>query len=552
MEPKEALKKYQRLLGEMDTIRSSWFSHWRQLADMFLSRKYPALLGDAEYRKAQQINDKLLDSTSVRAINVLSSGMMNGITSPSRKWLRLGSKGYKDDPVADAYYAECADILLSVLANSNFYNAIAVLYHEWVTFGTAGMFVREDFEEVIRCYNLPVGEFYISVDNTGRVNRAGRRFTMTNENLRDEFGLDALPENIRGPVSRGERLLDVQQVNYIMEKNNPQDGLLKVGRPFRELFWLNANTLPEGREFLAIRGLHEFAGVFPRWLVYANSPYGASAAMEAYPDVIELQSMSLKYAQGLDKMVSPPLIVDQQLRNRPKALGAGGLTYAPNVNANFGARTAYDVRIPIGEVGMTLQQLRDRVREALHNDLFNMISNLDTVRSATEIDARREEKLVHLGPVLQRFYDEGLVPLVHRVFGIVKRAQLLPETPAGLEEDELNIRFESILSNAQMAADVTSIERFFSFTGNLAGVYPEARNIPNVDALVRRYASGLSIRADELRDPEEVSETTSAESQAAELAQTAETGKQFAEGARALSDVDVGGGMSAIQAMGGL
>jgi hypothetical protein len=33
------------------------------------------------------------------------------------------------------------------------------------------------------------------------------------------------------------------------------------------------------------------------------------------------------------------------------------------------------------------------------NDLFRMISELDTVRSATEIDARREEKLVLLGPV---------------------------------------------------------------------------------------------------------------------------------------------------------
>ena len=58
-----------------------------------------------------------------------------------------------------------------------------------------------------------------------------------------------------------------------------------------------------------------------------------------------------------------------------------------------------------------------------------MISQLDTVRSATEIDARREEKLVLLAHFLERFENEQLDPTINRVFNICQRAGLFPDAP---------------------------------------------------------------------------------------------------------------------------
>ena len=549
----DALKQHIRVLNGMDRERQNWFPHWREVASMFFPRRFDSLLGGAEIRsRAPMRNTELLDSTSIKALNILASGMMNGVTSPSRKWLNLTSRTMKDSQALSAYYAQCEEVMLKALSNSNFYNSMANLFLEWAGFGTACLFIREDYEDIFRCYLSPIGEYYLSVDATGRVNRVGRRFSLSFEAALEEFGIDAFPKELQDRARDKQRLLEPIAINYILERNDPKDGLLSVPAEAREVYWL-IGTTGEKHKYLAIRPMREWPAITPRWMVHGSSSYGTAPTMEAYPDVVELQALSLRMAQGVDKMISPPLIVDAQLRHRPKALGAGGVTYASNVNANFGAKPAYQVQIPVLELHTLLQDLRDRVRSALHNDLFNMISQLETVRSATEIDARREEKLIHLGPVLERFYEEGLVPAIRRIYGIMRRAGMFPEPPEEVDPADLEVHFESILSNAQMSADVTAIERFFSFTGQLAAVYPEVQRIPNTTSLLRKYAKGLGIRPDQLASDEELAAAAEEESARAALAETAAIGGEFAKGAQVLSQTDVGGGMNALQeVMGGL
>ncbi len=136
---------------------------------------------------------------------------------------------------------------------------------------------------------------------------------------------------------------------------------------------------------------------------------------------------------GLAKQISPALIVDQQLRNRPTALQANGITYAATANGNFGAKEAYKINTPLQEIASDVTDLRASIKETCFNDLFNMFSNLDTVRSAAEIGELKGEKLVHLGPVYQRFEGEVLDPTLKRVYSIALAKGLLPEPPQELD-----------------------------------------------------------------------------------------------------------------------
>jgi hypothetical protein len=178
-----------------------------------------------------------------------------------------------------------------------------------------------------------------------------------------------------------------------------------------------------------------------------------------------------------------------------------------------------------------------------------MISQLETVRSATEIDARREEKLIHLGPVLERFYNEGLDPALKRVFGIAQRAGLLPEPPPELVDSQIEVQYVSILSDAQKASGTIAIERFLQMSGQLLGVYPDTQGIPNVEELLREYAESIGIKPKGLHSREEVAQSMAAKQQQEQLAQTAGIGQQLAQGAKVLSDADIGGGQNALQAM---
>lgn len=540
---------HKRILLAMDRERQYWFPHWRDVSDYFLPRRYPWLLSQKEVRTADRRNRKLLDSTSTIAVRTLASGMMNGITSPARPWFRLRIAGFTEESMsypAKVWLEETERRLMLVMAESNFYNSLAVLYLEWCTFGTASLAIYEDFEDVFRCYNFAMGEFYLTQDETQRVNRHGRRFTRTVEQLAGEFGRDNLANNTKVLLDRGaESLLKEVDVAHIIEPN-VDDGLLPGPAKWREVYWEAAG---DDGMYLAIRPLYEWPCISPRWELLGNDVYGTSPAQDALADVQQLQNVLLERAKGLAKQVSPPLIVDQQLRNRPKALGANGITYAATSGQNFGAKEAYKVQLPYAELANDIVELQKRIRETCHNNLFNMISQLDTVRSATEIDARREEKLVHLGPVLERFYNEGLDPALRRIFGIVQRAGLLPEPPPELVDTPVEIQYVSVLSDAQRASGTIAIERFVSFAGQLTGVYPEARELPNIEELMRDYAENIGIKPKGLRSRDEVAQAKEAQMQQQQLAQTAQIGSDLASGAKVLSETDVGGGMNALQAL---
>jgi hypothetical protein len=68
--------------------------------------------------------------------------------------------------------------------------------------------------------------------------------------------------------------------------------------------------------------------------------------------------------------------------------------------------------------------------------------------AAREIGERHEEKMLMLGPVLERLHDELLDPLVVRMFNIMARNGLFADIPAPpmLDIRHLQVEFISILS----------------------------------------------------------------------------------------------------------
>lgn len=547
--PIEAIhRNHMQILSALDAERQYWFPHWRDVSDFFLPRRYPTLMPQqANQSNANRRNTRLLDSTSTRAIRTLASGMMNGVTSPSRAWFGLKLEGLDTDNLsqeAKLWLEDTVRRMQIVFAQSNFYTSIALLYLEWCCFGTASMSIEEDFDDIIRCFNHPLGEFYISQDASQRVNRHARRLMLKIEQVVGEFGIENVSTNTRIQYEKGGAgLLKSIEIAHIVEPN-VSDALSRHNTPFREVYWEVGQV---AGKYLAVRPVYEWKSITPRWELMGNDCYGTSPAMDALGDVQELQAIIRERAQGLQKQVRPPLIIDQQLQNRPKSLGAGGMTYASTSSSNFGAKVAYQVNLPFQELAMDIRNLQTSIRETCHNPLFNMISQLDTVRSATEIDSLREEKLIHLGPVLERFYNEGLDPILKRVYGIMQRNGLLMEAPPELAEAPIEVEYVSILTEAQRASGTVTIERFLQFTGGIAGIFPESVNIPNIDELMREYAEGIGISPKGLRTRDEVAEAANADSANQDLAQGAAVGKDLAAGAKVLSETDVGGGMNALQ-----
>lgn len=537
-------------MAKLHTIREPYFALWKDLADYYLPRRYIWLEEENSSTRVKNMrNMNILDSTGTRAARVLASGMMNGITSPARPWFSLRLAGNDDinmNYAVRVWLDEVTRRMMQTMAESNFYNSLAVLYVDLVVFGTGAAFIYEDYESVFRMYNSALGEYYLTQDERLSVNGVGRKFMYTVEQTVNRWGEENVSERIRNEWKKGgANSQSPVNIYHLIEPNN--DGKSSVPKHFkyRETYWEKDAT---NGLVLGQAGFHELPGIFPRWELSANDAYGASPAMEALGDVIQLQFETKRKAQGIDKLVNPPMLADIQLRHSQVSAIPGGMTYVAGVN-NVGAKPLYQVAPPITEMSQDIAQIRESIRETFHNSLFLMISQLDTVRSANEIDARREEKLVLLGPVLERFENEALDPALSRIFNIMSRAGLLPPAPPEVRGMKIEVQYVSILSTAQSAVSAIPLERWLGFLGNLAAIRPDVLEIPDWEEAVRDYGKSLGVSAKHMLDKDVVAEKIQAQKDAAAEAQAVQTGVDISGAAQQLSQTEVGGGMNAIQAM---
>lgn len=539
-----------QVIAALDTDRQPWWRLWQEISDFYLPKRYVYLLAKDNRTRYLALNGKVVDATGTTAGRVLASGMMNGVTSPSKPWFKLRLAGFADDIDHDArvWLDEVERRMMLIMAESNFYNCLAIMYLDLVFFGTASMLIYEDFDKVIRCYNCALGEYYLGQSFRQQVDTFARTFTYSVKQTVQQFGLENCSERVQAAYKLGGASLgqDVD-ITHLIEPNDKRDGMLPKHFSSREYYW--ETTGPVGT-VLSVRGYYEMPGIWPRWELTANDAYGTSPGLDSLGDVKQLQQETIRKGQGLDYMLRPPMQLDIQLQHKPTALLPGGQTYVAGLaQGRTGAAPIYQVTPPINEIRQDILDIRERIRETFNNDLFKMISQLDTVRSATEIDARKEEKLVLLGPVLERFENEALDPAINRIYGIMGRVGLIPEPPESIANAKLQIQYVSILSKAQSAVGVAPTERWLALIGNIGAVRPQVLNIPNWEELLRDYAVDIGVKEKGINSRDDVDALNKQDQQQSQIAQTLAGGQSAAESAKLLSETPVGGGASALQAL---
>ena len=545
-------------LMSMETYRWSWWCHWRELADYELPRRYKWLITPNQWNRGSPINQHIIDSTGTIAARTLASGIMSGVSSPTRPWfkLKIGRLDSTQTTPVSLWLAECERLLYLIFKESNFYNALAVAYFDLVIFGTAVILIYEDFENVINCFNPCAGEYFLSNSARMQINTIGRKFTFTVAQTIEEFGEENCSIAVRQAMSSPGGAEREIIVAHMIEPNVLAGGLTSFPVPrhfkYREIYWEWGTT---SDTLLRARGYHEFPAAVPRWDLVSNDPYGRSPGMDALPDIRQLQQETRRKAQAIDKMVNPPMIADAMLKNQPASLLPGGVTYFPGMAQGQKPAMApiYQVVPPVNEIAEDIKQVQERIKIIFYNNLFQMISQFEPKSniSATEIDARRSEQLVLLGPVLDRIDNELLKPALERTFAVAARAQIFPPAPQEIADQPLEIEYVSMLSEALASNRGGSIERLFAQVGNLAAIDPAA--VDNVD-----FDIGLDILAESwgidprvIRSPEALKAIREQRAQQQAQAAQAEQLKAMTEAGKNLANSPLGPGRNALQSLAG-
>jgi hypothetical protein len=153
--------------------------------------------------------------------------------------------------------------------------------------------------------------------------------------------------------------------------------------------------------------------------------------------------------------------------------------------------------------------------------------------------------------VLERFDNEALDPAIERTFNIMLRAGLLPPIPAGAARPAREAR---VHLDARPGAEGRD-DRRHRAPGVLRGPHGRRRSAPtrsttiDWDEAIDQYADMMGVPEKIVRAHADVMKLRAAARQGAAAQQAMQMGLAAVQGAKVMSETDVGGGRNALQAM---
>lgn len=529
--------------GALKLERSSWMLHWAELSAYCLPRSGRYFVNDRN--KGTKRHNAIYDNTATRAVQILGAGMMSGATSPARPWFKLQSHDPElmSNKAVKQWMADVTQLILTVFAKSNTYRALHSIYEELGTFGTAACVVMEDYENVIHLMPLTAGEYAIATDFKGNVDSLYREFQKTVGDVVDEFGYEncsVATRNLYDTKAFDKWITVVHAIEP--RKDREYDKLDAKNMPYASCYYeLNA----QGDQLLRESGYQKFYVLAPRWATSGGDIYGNSPAMTALGDIKQLQHQQLRKAECIDLQTKPPLQAPASLKNAEVRLIPGGITYADSSGPSGSIRSIYEVQLNLEHLARDMEEVRQRINSAFYVDMFLMLAN-DTRSgvTATEVAERHEEKLLMLGPVLERLHNELLQPLVDITFDRLMEAGVIPEPPEELHGQDLNVEFVSILAQAQKAVATAGVDKFVGNLGAIAQFKPEILDKFDADVWADQYSEMLGIDPKLVLDADEVAAIRQQRAQAQQQAQQTALAEQQAKTAQALGNTPTKGNTS--------
>lgn len=564
----DGLPLYQQYVirrGALFTERATWMPQYREISQYLMPRTGRFLLTDQN--KGDKRYNSILDSTGTRALRVLAAGLMAGMTSPARPWFRLstGDTDLMEYGPVKLWLALVTQKMREVFSRSNTYRSLHTMYEELGAYGTAADIVLDDFNDVLRHYPTTCGEYMIATDARGEVTTLYREFQMTVAAMVGEFGIDKVSSHVRDMFKMGRNLDAWVSVLHVIEpradrdERSPLSKNLPWSSCYMELQASGRSTAMQGT-FLREKGFKRFPALCPRWHATGGDIYGNSPGMESLGDVKQLQHGQLRKAQAIDYKVKPPLQIPTSMKNMPLATLPGGTMFVDQTTPHGGIRSAFDVDLDINAQLEDIRDVRQRINQTFYVDLFLMLAQADQGRTpptAREVAEKHEEKLLMLGPVLERLHNELLKPYIDLAFDRMLEADMVPPPPEELHGVELNVEFVSMLAQAQRAIGVGAVDRLIQTVGTIAtfqhnaGQTITALDKLDMDEITDEYADMLGVDPKNIVGSEKVAIIRQERADAQAKAQAAAQAQAAAATAKDLSAADTSGQNALTDIIGG-
>jgi hypothetical protein len=513
---------------------------------MYVAPDRTSFTTQSETSKGGRKDQKILDATATDCSRALTAAIETGCFSPVREWCRTTTTLGED--VAADYLYDVQRKFFYVMAKSNLYKGLGTITRDDVEFGTGVLWLERDPVSVVRGIHFPVGSYRIAVNARGQVDTVYRRFEMTTGQLVREFGRENCSQTVQNEwdqqkydvwhwVQHSCEPRTLRQYGKIDSKNKPwQSCWLEVASTDKKLL---RESGTDKKPFICIR-----------WDYIGGNAYGIGCpAMQVIGDIKQLQDFTLGGAGATAQILKPAMNVPAGLN---ASLVPGVKNNLPgNGNQKVEATYVPDPRV-LPAIRDEKSDLRWRIRQGFLNNILFFLTGqqggTDPQKTATEINARKDEGLLQLSSAYKIMSDEGLDPLVDFVLYEMQVQGIIDPPPEDLHQPdgrggvraEVQVEYINNLAAAQKLLGISAVERLINSTLGMYQGTQDPSILDNIDfdAAVHLLAETLGVKPSLVRAEDVVKAMRAARAKAQQQKAAAEQAQASAGALKDMSQTD--------------
>lgn len=540
MKAADIVSNTQRLESERKNLDQVWEFIERYVAP-FQGQFFRDIKNETEVNWRKR---NIYDSTAVDANLTLASSMQGNLTPSHMQWynLRWRQDSLNKDRETKAWLEEAGKTMFHGLQDSNFDLEAGEVYQALCSFAQAP--IVEEFDpdtKELMFTAVPPKESYFELNWKGTVERFYRKRSYTALQIFTKWG-DSTPKIIQDVLkATPERTYTVIFCIYVRDKYRDIDISIPLQPQFRPIGF--KYVLQDSKEELGKEGgYYEMPVFIPRWRRNVDSKNGFSPAMVCLSDILTLNEWIETDLEARGKAIEPATLVTQRGLLSNLDLQRGGLTVVRELNdiKPFESGSKFDVSTE------TIVRLQAQIRRAFFVDQLELKES--PAMTATEVNVRYELMQRLLGPTLGRLTNDFLNPLLQRTFNIMFREQMFGDIPQKVAElgGTLDIEYIGPLPKAQRSGQAESIIRWLSDVAQLAQLFPDVADLPDVDTAIRELGDLRGVPAKAINSETKVKQTRTARRQQEEAARklaeaeaAGKAGEAVGKGAMAVSEAGI-------------
>lgn len=474
---------------------------------------------------------KIYDGTAMSALNIAADGFHGYMISPAMRWFtpKLPSRLKFLEKISEVrlWLQDYTDALYTELSNSNFYQEMRMFLRDGLSVSPGAIYIDEDIaNDRLVFHAMHPNEIYITEDNHGCVDTVFRHVWLTARQAVERFGLDVLSHQIKQSYENNPfKKFEFIHAVYPREEYDARK-VDAINMPYKSC-WLEKF----GKQIVRESGFGMFPFLIWRYMHNNRNPYGCTPATYAIPEIKRLNIISKSVAGAAQLTTEPPYNVPVEMKGKEKIVPNGINYYGSDFNRRiYPLNTGINYPLSINHE----DNIRQSIREHYHVDFFNMLSQLQRQITATEALEIAGEKALIIGAAvssLTMVLDHGIDYVAY----LGTRAGRIPLPPdvvmmyAGGQR--IDIEYNGLLAQIQRRIfETMGITRGLTVAAPLIETFPEAGDVINADASVRKILISNGYPEDALATDEQIQQKRQARAQA----QMAELQKQEQE---SMSDV---------------